>query len=188
MNEQIPSVSRSVEDVVIRDARPDEREAVHRLTMAAYEDYAATMAPDGWMGLRGALLAALASEAPAERIVAEREGRLVGSVMLFPPAVSAYGELVDAVTWPELRLLAVPREARGHGVGRALVDECVRRARAMGASELGLHTSRSMAIAMSMYERMGFVRAPDHDFHPPSGELVKAYRLPLDGVAAQASI
>ena len=65
------------------------------------------------------------------------------------------------------------------GVGKALVMECVRRARARGAAELGLHTSRSMRVALGMYERMGFVRAPEHDFQPPGGEHVTAYRLPL---------
>jgi ribosomal protein S18 acetylase RimI-like enzyme len=49
----------------------------------------------------------------------------------------------------------------------------------MGARELGLHTSASMRAAMRMYERMGFVRAPEYDFRPPGAELVEAYRLPL---------
>ncbi|HEU4456825.1 MAG TPA: N-acetyltransferase, partial [Longimicrobium sp.] len=103
-----------------------------------------------------------------------------GSVMLFPPAVDAYGGLAGAAPWPELRVLAVAPEARGLGVGRLLVEECVRRARRMGAAELGLHTSVSMRVAVGMYERMGFVRAPEHDFHPEGGEHVWAYRLPLD--------
>ena len=30
-----------------------------------------------------------------------------------------------------------------------------------------------------MYERMGFVRAPEHDFQPPGAERVTGYRLPL---------
>jgi len=59
------------------------------------------------------------------------------------------------------------------------MDECVRRARRAGATELGLHTSRSMRVAMRMYERMGFTRAPEHDFQPPGAELVEAYRLSL---------
>jgi ribosomal protein S18 acetylase RimI-like enzyme len=78
-----------------------------------------------------------------------------------------------------VRLLAVAPEARGTGVGRALMGECVRRARAMGATELGLHTSVSMRAAMQLYERMGFVRAPEFDFQPPGAELVEAYRLRL---------
>ena len=78
-------------------------------------------------------------------------------------------------------------EARGHGVGRALVDECVRRARRMGATDLGLHSSHSMRVAIGMYERMGFVRAPEHDFRPEGAELVRGYRLPLGNASAPAS-
>ena len=70
-------------------------------------------------------------------------------------------------------------DARGEGIGQALVDECVRRARRMGAAELGLHTSGSLRAAIRMYERMGFVRAPERDFQPPGAELVMGYRLPL---------
>jgi ribosomal protein S18 acetylase RimI-like enzyme len=75
--------------------------------------------------------------------------------------------------------VAVPPQARGRGIGEALVEECVRRARAMGATELGLHTSRSMQSAIRMYERLGFERAPEHDIHVPGAELVEAWRLDL---------
>ena len=68
----------------------------------------------------------------------------------------------------------------GLGVGHALVDECVRRARRAGAAELGLHTSESMRVARRMYERMGFERAPERDFRPGGAELVEGYRLRLD--------
>lgn len=164
--------------LVIRDARPADREAVRALTMQAYGEYASVMEPDAWAGLAGAIRTGLDAEG-ADRIVAERGGRLLGSVALFPPAANAYPGETGPASWPELRLLAVSAEARGQGVGQALVEECVRRARRMGAAELGLHTSRSMAAAMRMYLRMGFVRAPDHDFQPPGAELVEAYRLPL---------
>jgi ribosomal protein S18 acetylase RimI-like enzyme len=100
--------------------------------------------------------------------------------MLYPPAVAAYGALTGRAPWPELRLLAVAPEARGLGVGRALVDECARRARRLGADALGLHTSRSMRAAVRLYERLGFVREPGHDFQPPGAELVTAYVLRLD--------
>lgn len=164
----------------IRDARPEDRDAIRALTLQAYEQYASLMEPDAWASLAGTLHAGVAAEG-AERIVAERDGLLLGCVALFPPAADAYPGETGPASWPELRMLAVAPEARGLGVGQALVEECVRRARRMGASELGLHTSRSMAAAMRMYRRMGFIRAPDHDFQPPGAELVEAYRLPLDG-------
>jgi RimJ/RimL family protein N-acetyltransferase len=40
-----------------------------------------------------------------------------------------------------------------------------------------------MHNARRLYERLGFVHDPDHDFHPPGGELVEGYRLRLDDPA-----
>ncbi len=163
----------------IRDATAADLDAVRDLTLAAYAEYADIMEPAAWAGLEGAVRAALATAEPAARIVAERERRLVGSVMLFAPASDAYGGATAPASRPELRLLAVAPDARGQGIGRALVDACIERAREVGATELGLHTSRSMRLATGMYLRMGFERAPEHDFRPPGAELVKAYRLRL---------
>lgn len=166
-------------DLLIRDARNDERAAIERLTLAAYAEYATIMAPSAWAGLNQAVLTALRSGEEAERIVAEQAGTLVGSVMLYPAEVNAYRGLTGQVAWPELRLLAVLPSARGNGVGVALVNECVKRARQAGATALGLHTSDSMQAAIHMYEQMGFVRDPAHDFRPEGAELVKAYRRDL---------
>ena len=163
----------------LRDAREDERETIRALTFASYGEYATRMTPTAWAALEGALSGALAGEDDAERIVAERDGKVVGSVMLFPRSADAYEGAMQEAHWPEVRLLAVAPEARGAGVGAALLRECIRRARDAGAREIGLHTSGSMQAAIRMYERFGFVRAPDHDFHPDGGELVTAYRLQL---------
>src|SRR5690242_9980638 len=112
----------------IRDAQPADRTAIRELTLAAYAEYATIMTPPAWAGLRQAVLAGLDAEGAIERIVAERDGALLGSVMLYSPAAQAYGAAVAAAGWPELRLLAVAPAARGQGVGTALVQECMRRA------------------------------------------------------------
>ncbi len=44
------------------------------------------------------------------------------------------------------------------------MEECKLRARNMGASWLGLHTTEVTQSARRMYERMGFVRVPESDF------------------------
>jgi GNAT superfamily N-acetyltransferase len=124
-------------------------------------------------------VATLDAQGPADRIVAEQDGDLLGSVLLYPPAAKAYGSAGLSVAWPEVRLLAVVPAARGHGVGKALMEECIRRARGAGASALGLHTMDIMQAAMRMYEGMGFVRVPDNDFTPVPGVVVKGYRLDL---------
>ncbi len=167
-------------DFIVRDARESDRPAIRALTLRAYDDYATLMDPLAWSGLEAAVTAALdATDGAEQRIVADDHGTLIGSVMLFPAATQAYGELTSRSSAPELRLLAVAHEARGRGVGRALVEECIRRARESGAATLGLHTSKSMAVAMDLYRRMGFERVPELDFHPPGAELVEGYRLRL---------
>ncbi len=99
--------------------------------------------------------------------------------MLFPAAVNVYGSLAAQSAVPEVRLLAVAPGIRGQGIGRALVEACIARARQSGASEIGLHTSDTMQSAKQLYERMGFVRVPADDFFPNGAELVMAYRLRL---------
>ena len=168
-----------IADLVVRDARPADRDAVRALTHQAYAVYSALMTASAWAALAGALDSALASDAPAHRIVADHQGRIVGSVMLFPAASAAYGDQANAARFPELRLLAIAPGMQGQGIGERLVRECIRRAKDDGAAELGLHTSSSMATASRMYARLGFVRAPATDFQPEGAELVQGFRLVL---------
>jgi ribosomal protein S18 acetylase RimI-like enzyme len=162
----------------IRDARPEERERVKTLTRLAYAEFADVMTPSAWQALEAAVEGVLKNPGPAECIVAEDAERLVGSVFLYPAGAALYAR-AEQQAYPELRLLAIAPNARRRGVGRALVDECIRRAHASGASELGLHTSKSLAAAIAMYESMGFTRVPERDFQPDGAELVQGYRLML---------
>jgi GNAT superfamily N-acetyltransferase len=165
--------------LAIRDARPDEREPVATLTRLAYAEIARVMEPPAWHAFSNAMESALAGHSPVERIVAEQDGALVGSAMLYPAASSAYTDESQRVSWPEVRLVAVRPDQRGRGIARAIMEECIRRARAAGADAIGLHTSRSFRAAVQMYTAMGFQRVPEHDFRPPGAELVEAYRLTL---------
>jgi len=164
------------DEVTIRGASEDDRDAILAVTLAAYDQYASVMPASFWPPYREHLVASLTEEGPAERIVAELGGALIGCVQLYPAESRAYAGVASAATWPEIRLLAVAPAARGRGVGAALMDECLRRARASGAAMVGLHTMDVMVDAVRMYERMGFVRAPEGDFSPFGGIIVKGYR------------
>jgi predicted N-acetyltransferase YhbS len=164
----------------IRDAGKGDRDAARKITLSAFCEYAAVMPPSRWEGYRENILATMKNPAPAQQIVAEKEGVILGSVLLYPPGTAFSTPDAGPLTCPEVRLLAVEPVARGQGIGTALMKECILRACQVGAACLNLHTTDMMQVAMRMYERMGFVRAPDLDFHPDPTVTVKAYRLELD--------
>ena len=165
----------------IRDACPGDRGAIEAATISAYQQYAELM-PAYWEGYRENILATLADVQHVEQIVAEQNGIIVGAVLLYPAGTAIATQAGTALSSrsPEVRLLAVEPAARGHGVGAALMDECIRRARQSGATALTLHTADIMQAAMRLYERLGFQRAPELDFEPVPGATIKGYRLSLD--------
>jgi GNAT superfamily N-acetyltransferase len=171
-----------VADLVVREAGPADRDAIRDVTLAAYQEYATRM-PTLWDDYRQSIVGTLAAVGPAAQLVAERDGVIVGTVLLYPPGPIRYmpdREPVD-LEWPEVRLLAVAPAARGQGVARALMAACMTHARRTGATALQLHTTDMMQAAIRLYEGMGFTRWPELDFHPGPSLTVKGYRLDLGG-------
>lgn len=174
-------MSASPDHVTIRDARPEDRAAIEAVTLAAYEQYATVLPPPLWEAYRENIRETLA-KGPAAQILAETAGTVVGSVLLYPAGTMMAepgGGKAARLAEPELRLLAVGPAGRGRGVGRRLMEECIRRSRDAGAATLTLHTTDMMRVAMGLYERIGFGRAVELDFRPAPGLLVKGYRLAL---------
>jgi GNAT superfamily N-acetyltransferase len=114
----------------------------------------------------------------SELIVVELDRQLVGAVTLYLDASSSSQEQWPK-GWAGVRLLAVRPAYRGQGIGRALMEERIYRCRKRGIKTIGLHTAAIMNVARKIYKDMGFVRAPEYDFHPRPGTVVMAYRLQL---------
>jgi DNA-binding MarR family transcriptional regulator/GNAT superfamily N-acetyltransferase len=90
--------------------------------------------------------------------VAEREDAIVGSVLLVQrsPRVS------------QLRLLLVEPTARGLGIGRRLVEACIRFARQAGYRKMVLWTQSELLAARRIYQAAGF-RLTDRERHTSFG-------------------
>lgn len=160
----------------IRDAKEDERNIIRDIVMAAYAEFQAMVPPRFWARYKQHIIESLDGEGNYERIVAEQNGSIIGSVLLYPPEANAYASTAMSTSYPEVRFLAVLPEARGRGIGNALMNECERRAREQGAKAIGLHTMDAMRAAIRMYERMGFVRTPETDFRSSEEIVVVGYR------------
>jgi DNA-binding MarR family transcriptional regulator/GNAT superfamily N-acetyltransferase len=78
--------------------------------------------------------------------IAEMDGEPVGSVFVVKQNKST----------AKLRLLIVEPKARGQGLGRRLVEECIAFARAKGYRKLVLWTQSNLAAARHIYKALGF--------------------------------
>lgn len=165
-------------EIVIREAAEADREAVAGVLLESYSEYSAVLPEPFWAEYRDSILDSVHGNAPVSRIVAELNGQIVGSVLLFTSSEAAYGRPELGIHTPIIRLLAVSPAVRGRGVARLLISEAARQSVLLGAASLNLHTSDMMASAIRLYEKLGFQRAYDTDIK--NGDtLVKGYRLEL---------
>lgn len=87
-------------------------------------------------------------------ILCNDSGALIGAVAYMPP-FSERDEFFDE-SWALIRMLVVPPDQRGKGIGRILTQACIERARRNGVATIGLHTSPMMQAALSLYLDLGF--------------------------------
>ncbi|MDT0329233.1 GNAT family N-acetyltransferase [Nocardiopsis lambiniae] len=119
----------------------------------------------------------LGADGHGEVLVAEDDGRLLGTIMFEP--WSPQSEVARGADEAEVRAFAVAPEARGRGVGRALVNALVERAREEGVSRLLLSTQPQMLSAQYVYRARGFVPVPERDWSPLPDVVLSTYELVL---------
>lgn len=161
----------------VREARNEELPLIRKQRVEAYRDHTGSISDEHWQALKKAISSEADKQPGVELLVAEIDSEIVGSVALFPAKTDAYEGFVDELDYPELRVLAVSSKSRGLGVGSALIEACVQRAKNNGYDAIGLHTGDFMDSAIALYSRHGFERLPEHDFEPANdGVIVKAFK------------
>jgi len=103
--------------------------------------------------------------------IAELDGENVGSIFL----------VKESQTVAKLRLLLVEPSARGLGIGKKLVSECVRFARMARYRRILLWTQSELAAARAIYQNAGFklVGEEKHESWSRKGLVAETWELKL---------
>lgn len=149
--------------IVLRDPEPgDLGWVVHRQGFLYGKEY-------GWdwtfEGLLGEIVGQyVATHDPLrERCwIAEIDGEIAGSILV----------VTGDETTAKLRMLYVEPWARGHGLGRRLVEEAIRFARARGYGRIVLWTNDILTAARRIYEVTGFRLVGEEPHHSYGKDLV----------------
>ena len=156
--ERLLGAQKPASPIVLRAHRPGDMGWVTSANASLYaQEY-------GWDASYEALVARITAEfienfdPRRERCwIAEMDGERVGSVVVV--------RKTDAIA--KLRLLIIDPKARGLGLGKRLVDECLRFAREAGYKSMTLWTQANLLAARGIYARAGFkctAAEPNHAF------------------------
>ncbi|MGP3926659.1 GNAT family N-acetyltransferase [Streptomyces sp. 8N616] len=170
-------------DITIRAARPEEFDALGEITAEAYLG-------DGLLDFGASdpyleQLRDVRSRAEHTEVLVAADGasdELLGGVAFVAPG-SPYANVAGPGE-AEFRMLAVAPAARRRGAAEGLVRACLERARQLGLGRMVLSSQQRMLTAHRLYERLGFVRAPERDWEPIPGFPLWVFTAEL-GTAAE---
>jgi GNAT superfamily N-acetyltransferase len=161
---------------MIREARPDEHDSIAELIVEAYRTVGDQKLDDYAPELRD--VAGRASVCPVLVAADADTGRILGTLTYVPGPDSPLAEL-ERDGEAGFRMFGVAPDGRRRGVGRALVNAAIERARAEGRTAIAIYTRPSMATAHQLYAGLGFVRDPTRDWEFEPGEWLWALSLRL---------
>ncbi len=161
--------------LIYRQANASDTPNIIRITVNAYRDYEAVLAPADWARMEFNL----ANESlfidllgKAATFVCEIDSQLTGVIFLMPKGNPT---TIFPADWSYIRLLGVDPRYRGLGIGRKLTQLCIHHAQATGEVGVALHTSEFMTGARNMYEDLGFKQAKE--LPPMYGKRYWLYKL-----------
>jgi ribosomal protein S18 acetylase RimI-like enzyme len=152
-------------EVIVRPCGPADWEGVIALLLGVY-------AGEGFTSLHSArqMYTRDRLSAGGLMLVAHDSTDILGAVLVATPGGPLSQLAGDGEA--EFRLLAVSQRSRGRGVGEQLVRACMDRSYAQphAAERIVICTQPIMKAAQKLYERLGFLRAPERDFEVPSSD------------------
>jgi putative acetyltransferase len=137
----------------LRPIRPEDDAAVAAIIRAVMTDFACTGPGYAIHDTEVDTMSQVYRPPRAAYYVVETDGRVIGG--------GGFGPLAGCDTDTcELRKMYFLPEARGRGLGRALLERCLGSARESGFRRMYLETTARMTEARALYEKLRFTRLP----------------------------
>lgn len=135
--------------LVVRNAQQADNVQIRNIVLSSLSDFGIEVEFDGLDAAIGS--AGLADSKNAIELVADFEGHICGCIAL-ESMPDQQGKVFG---------FHVDHRYRGKGTGRSLLTALMAQARQMGFKTLHLDTWDSMQSAISLYESLGWLPAPD---------------------------
>ena len=121
-------------------------------------------------------------------LLARPHGGIAIASELQPAGFAAWYAADEPATLKLDKLYVLP-EQQGRGIGRALIDHVLERARAAGCATLMLNVNRHNGASIRTYERCGFAIRGSGDFPIGNGFVMEDYIMtrPVDPPAGAAA-
>jgi GNAT superfamily N-acetyltransferase len=165
--------------IAVREATADDDFAVGELLVSAFEETYRVKMPEVTMSnQRKASLRAVAEKRKVAKVwVAELDGKVIGTVAVWPPGAPGSEAWVPGAA--DLRHLAVDGRHRRSDASKLLLDEAERWARDSGAAAVCLHVRRGVTGVANLYLKRGYVRVPSGDLDKLPDVFLEAFVLQL---------
>lgn len=154
-----PVAARAVSLVVRECTALDDHAAAGRIVQQAYWSLPDYPHDDEYDALLGDVSGRMHD---ATVVIATLDDELVGCLTYVPDHDNPHAEFHDP-DGASFRYFGVSPVVHGRGVGEAMVQWCLDRARRDGRARVRIHSLEAMQAAQRLYLRMGFVRDPDGD-------------------------
>ena len=157
----------------IREVRPDEYEILGDVTVRAY----AAVPSEADLRYEGELRDVARRAALIPVLVAVgADGRVLGGVAYVTGPGAPYAER-QRPDEAGFRMLAVDPSAGGQGIGRALAEACIARAREAGKAGVSIYSRPSRVVAHRLYMLLGFERDTTRDWEVAPGDWLWSFVL-----------
>lgn len=171
-------------NLIIRNVRPTEFGTIGKLMVDVYSGLEGFPSPEEQPKYYDALanIGRFTEQPHTQLIIATNSSSEILGAVLYFSDLNYYGASALKMNYPNssaFRLLAVSRKARGLGIGKKLIHECINKAKKENHKQLVIHSTESMVTARRIYSKLGFKRFTEIDFIQ-DGLEVYGFKLNLD--------